>query len=160
MCVEVHDHHCPYVGNCIGYRNLKVFNAFLFWTATLALVTVFMVMAILTVQGDSMDTTFRLIYSVTAKLLIGYGATIAFLLYLFWFYQVCSLGLNNVTSNEDIRHRWNGHYRNKKAVKLFKKEAGCCGRLKYLLCSNIEDFHGRSKLQNYAEYVETYFKAK
>lgn len=46
VCIEAHDHHCPYVGNCIGYRNLKYFLAFLFWTATHALVTL-TIMAVL-----------------------------------------------------------------------------------------------------------------
>jgi len=62
--------------------------------------------------------------------------------------------MKNKTSNEDIRHRWNGHHRNNKASRFFKKEAGCCKRLGYLLCGNMAKHHGRSKLEMYAEFVE------
>lgn len=93
-------------------------------------------------------------YSIPAKLLITYASVVAFALYSFWFYQLCGLGMQNITSNEDIRHRWNGHYRNKKMARLFKKEAGCCGRMKYLLCGDYEAHHGKSKLELYSEVVE------
>ena len=66
--------------------------------------------------------------------------------------------MKNVSSNEDIRHRWNGHHRNTKYTKHFKKEAGCCGRIGYILCGDIEKVHGRSKLDIYSEYVEVYYR--
>lgn len=33
VCIEVHDHHCPWVGGCIGMRNHKKFVTFLFMTS-------------------------------------------------------------------------------------------------------------------------------
>lgn len=37
MCVEVHDHHCMWVGTCIGKRNIKQFTQFLLFTGLHAL---------------------------------------------------------------------------------------------------------------------------
>ena len=160
VCVEVHDHHCPWVGNCIGYRNLKYFIAFLFWTGMLALVTVAIVGYVMFTCTDQFNDDNNIALSAIAKAVFTYAAIIALSLLSFFLFQTCSLGMKNIASNEDIRHRWNGHHRNNKAIRAFKKGAGCCGRLGYLWCGNVEKYHGPSKLKAYTEIVQTYRELK
>ena len=38
-CIEVHDHHCPWVGTCVGKRNHKYFLSFAVTTSLHAIIT-------------------------------------------------------------------------------------------------------------------------
>ena len=85
---------------------------------------------------------------------IVYTAIVAFLLLSFCYYQVFALGMLNVTSNEDIRSRWNGHRKNLKAAAMFRRKAGCLQRLIHVVFSQPDDLHGPSRLQQLAQQLD------
>ncbi|KAK5582652.1 hypothetical protein RB653_004237 [Dictyostelium firmibasis] len=39
-CILKHDHHCPWIGNCTGFRNQKFFIQFLFYVVILTTITI------------------------------------------------------------------------------------------------------------------------
>jgi hypothetical protein len=80
----------------------------------------------------------QFLYTFTVKTTTIYAGLFSMCMTAFCLYQVCALGMKNTASNEDIRHRWNGHRRNKKAVKNYRKESGCCGRFAYLLYGDVD----------------------
>jgi len=112
VCVEVHDHHCPWVGTCVGHRNVKYFCGFLFWTATHALITFLICLwAFKLTNGDIMDDDLE---GVVTKGVGAYSISIAIVLYVFLLYHILALGVTNISNNEDIRSRWNGNPKNTK----------------------------------------------
>jgi len=41
VCIEDYDHHCPWIGKCIGRGNKSYFNAFIVFTIVMILVFIF-----------------------------------------------------------------------------------------------------------------------
>jgi len=67
------------------------------------------------------------------------------------------LACYNIASNEDIRHRWNGHQRNEKSVEIYNKESGCLGKLSHIFFGKVNNLHGPSKLHLFSKTVEALY---
>ena len=83
VCIEVHDHHCPWVGTCIGYRNLKYFIAFLFWTGMHGLVTFSICLTMEILCSSCWKDPNQAFYAYSMRTILIYSAFVGFCLLTF-----------------------------------------------------------------------------
>ena len=132
LCVEVHDHHCPWVGTCVGKRNIKFFALFLLSTGFHALfATVILLTTILIIYDDQPEDG-----GIKWEIfLLGFVAlwTVAFSCLLIPFGTETLRSIStNLTTNEEIRNRWNGNRKNQKYLNLFYKDSTYCNKIKFI----------------------------
>ena len=114
LCVEKFDHHCPWVGNCIGKKNYKVYLAFLYSTSGLILFNLAFASLELVVVASHLRKGERNGDRVFLQLLESSGGTLFFVVYTFvvfckqimWFVFFLSVFHSYLISTNQTTHEY------------------------------------------------------
>ena len=103
VCVENHDHHCPWVGTCVGKRNYKYFVSFISATAIFALLT-FLIDVLVIARGYWLYTHY-FHFNLPAILMIFISVGTFFTMMPFSAYHIYLIS-KGMGTNESIRGKY------------------------------------------------------
>lgn len=140
VCIEVHDHHCPWVGTCVAYRNHRYFTMFLFGTSLHGLHTCLLALTSMIKIGVFFSDPKGLDQYHSLRLfLVCFSGMFSLTLGAFFTHQNYYI-INNITSNELLRRRWNGSNTRRIAHELLSmrgRVASFCERMRYFYFSQL-----------------------
>jgi len=141
-CVERFDHHCPWIGTCIGLRNYGLFTIFIWITGALCVfVFVYSLLLLFRVGAESDSSDFWTITNFVLKQQPIAVALVAFVFVVIWFpiglimFHIYLVVVNK-TTNEELRglHEFGSIY-----------SIGLLGNIAHICCvmpkSNVHIHH-------------------
>ena len=104
-CVERHDHHCPWIGTCVGKRNYVPFFIFVFFLS-IQNICLLVIPLYQVINSDENSFGDKLLNNKMSVFLMFYS-----MMGMWFIVGLCTyhnyLLLNNITTHEQLKGTWN-----------------------------------------------------